>query len=250
MMKRRISMIVCVWVASTVAYGQDKPSGDTNEAVEILKKVDAAAKAVKAVKYKATFKGTGAAESQAPSMEGTAVFTGLKGNAPEKYRLDATIKRPGSSDTQKVTVISDGEEFALIDHTAKKAYVDIDPAVLGSTGQTLVRAIVVVEFVHATPFSDELNGDKQEVTGNKKIGGVDCYEIDVTYAGGRGRSIWHFSKEDFLPRGRNVMFKTPDGKDGGRQYFVSDLEIDPKLDKDTFKINVPDGYETVDDFAP
>jgi outer membrane lipoprotein-sorting protein len=46
------------------------------------------------------------------------------------------------------------------------------------------------------------------------------------------------------------MFKTPDGKDGGRQYFVSDLEIDPKLDKDTFKINVPDGYETVDDFAP
>ena len=46
------------------------------------------------------------------------------------------------------------------------------------------------------------------------------------------------------------MFTTPDGKAGGRQYFITDLEIDPKLDKDTFKIKVPDGYETVDDFAP
>ena len=217
--------------------------------LEILKKVDAKAKAVKAVKYKATFKGTGAAESRSPSVEGTAIFTGLSGNSPEKYRIDATIKRSGSSDIQKVTVIANGEEFALIDHTAKKAYVDIDPAVLGRAGGS-ARVIIVVEFVHATPFTDELKGDKQEITGSKKIGGVDCYEIDVTYAGGRGRSVWHFSKKDFLPRGRNAMFTTPDGKAGGRQYFITDLEIDPKLDKDTFKIKVPDGYETVDDFAP
>ena len=249
MMKRRISMIVCVLVASTVAYGQDKPSGDTNKALEILKKVDAAAKAVKAVKYKATYKGTGAAESRSPSVEGTAVFTGSSGNAPEKYRFDVKIKLPNSSDVREVTVISDGEEFALIDHTDKKAYVDIDPAVVGRAGRS-ARAILVAEFVHATPFSDELKGDKQEITGSKKIGGVDCYEIDVTYTGGSGRSVWHFSKKDFLPRGRNVMFNTPDGKPGGRQYFITDLDIDPKLDKDTFKIKVPDGYETVDDFAP
>lgn len=249
-MKRSSLTMVWVLVASVVAYAQDKPSGDANEAVEILKKVDAASKAVKAVKYKATSKGTGAAESQRPSVEGTAIFTGWVGNFAEKYRFDAKIKKAGSSEVQEVTVISDGEEYALIDHTAKKAYVDIDPAVLGRAGATVRRALGTAEFVHATPFSDELNGDKQELKGSKTIGGVDCYEIDVTYAGGRGRAIWHFSKKDFLPRGRHDIRNLPSGESGGQQKFLRDVVIDPKLDKDTFKIKVPDGYELVDDFAP
>lgn len=249
-MKRGIQVLVWVCAVSVAAYAQEKPSGDLTDPIEILKKVDAASKAVKAVKYKGSSKGTGAAESQRPTIEGTAIFTGWVGNFAEKYRLDAKVKQPGSSEIKEVTVISDGEEFALIDHTAKKAYVDIDPAVIGRLGGGVRAFLGTAEFVHATPFSDELNGDKQELKGSKKIGGVDCYEVDVTYAGGRGRAIWHFSKKDFLPRGRHDVFTTAAGEQGGQQKFLTDVEIDPKITADTFKIKVPEGYESVDDFAP
>lgn len=251
MMKRAVSTLLALCLVPLAAYSQDKgkPTGELTDPLEILKKVDAAAKAVKAVKYKATFKGTGNTASRAPEVEGTVTFVGWAGGRPEKYRIDAKVKRPGSSDVTELTVGGDGDEFYVIDHKNKKAYVDIDPAVIGTMGRPAF-ALLTTEYVHPTPFTDEINGDKQELKGSKKIGGEDCYEVHVIYAGGRGKAVWHFSKKDFLPRARLDLFTTPGGEKGGRQRILTDVVVDPKLDKDVFKFKLPEGYTKTDDFAP
>jgi hypothetical protein len=248
-MKRGIGILLGVCLASMGVYAQEKPTTELTDPVEILKKVDAAAKAVKAVKYKATFKGLEESAAQLPEVEGTVVISGWTGGGPEKFLYDAKVKRPGSSEVRQITAGGDGEEFFVIDHANKTAYVDIDPAVLGRTGRT-AAALLTAEFVHPTPFSDELNGQKQELKGSKTIGGEDCYEIHVVYAGAGGEALWHFSKKDFLPRARRDLLAAPGGQRRSQQRILMDVVVDPKFEKDPFKFKLPEGYTKTDDFAP
>ncbi len=249
-MRRTISVLLSLCMASA-ATGQEpgNKSGALTDPIEILKKADAAARAVKAVKYKANFKGTGMGASRMPTVEGTVIISGWANGAPQKFRCEANVRRPGSSEVVEITVGSDGEEFYVVDHKAKKAYVDIDPEVMGTTGRPALL-LRTLEFVHPSPFSDEINSDSQELKGSKKIGSEECYEVRVTYAGGRAEAIWHFSKKDFLPRARHDLFTTPSGDKGGQLRTITDLVVNPKFDKDPFKFSLPKGYTRTDDFAP
>jgi outer membrane lipoprotein-sorting protein len=110
---------------------------------------------------------------------------------------------------------------------------------------------MMIEFLHETPFSDEINGKKQELKGSKKINGEDCYEVHVVYAAEQApEAIWFFSKKDFLPRCRMDVGKTPDGRKYVQTKTLSNVVVDPKLDDKTFKLKLPDGYTKTDDFAP
>jgi hypothetical protein len=138
----------------------------------------------------------------------------------------------------------------LIDHAKKTAYVDIDPAVLGSAGR-LLGTFTTVEFVHPSPFSDEINGKKAELKGSRTVGGEDCYEIHVVYANEAQQATWCFSKKDFLPRCRIDRFDRGEGQEPTvREKSITQLVVDPKFDKDPFKFELPEGYTQVDDFAP
>jgi len=247
-MMRGIGILLGVCLASMGVYAQEKPAAELTDPVEILKKVDAAAKAVKSVKYKATFKGLEATAARLPEVEGTVVISGWAGGGPEKFLYEAKVKRPGSSEVTQITAGGDGEEFFVIDHANKTAYVDIDPAVLGRTGQ-MAAVLLTVEFLHPTPFNDEINGQKQELKGSKTIGGEDCYEVYVVYATGQ-EALWHFSKKDFLPRARRDSFAQQDGQRGAQQRILTDVVVDPKFEKDPFKFELPEGYTKTDDFAP
>ena len=242
-MKRTVVLMLGLCVGAAACYADE-----LTDPVEILKKVDAAAKAVKVAKYKATVKGTGAFESRAATSEGTVVLSGWGGGGPKKFWVHAKTKRPGSSETTELTAGTDSEDYYLINHATKKAYVDIDPAVIGSSGRPL-QALLTLEFVHPTPFSDEIDAKKQELKGSKTIGGEDCYEIHVTYANDQ-KAIWHFSKKDFLPRARLDLRSSPSGESGGQQKIMTDLEIEPKFENDPFKFKLPEGYTRTDDFAP
>jgi len=247
-MKRLMYVILGLCCVSPVAWAQEaEKTAESSEAVEILKKVDAAAKKVNAAKYDVTYKGTGEADSKTPAVEGKAVLAGWSKNTVEKFRIDVTMKRPGSSEATELSAGSDGEDYWLIDHTAKTAYEDIDPAVLGRVGGTAMRAALVAEFVHSEPFSDEINGKKQELLGSEKIGDEDCYKIKVVYASGAQEAIWHFAKKDFLPRAR---LDSRQGQEGGSQRTITNLVVDPKLDEELFKFKLPEGYKKSDDFAP
>ncbi len=257
MLHRRLLTGLGVMFVSSLAFASDPPaavapagdaaSASSTEAVEILKKVDAAAKAVKAAKYEVKFEGVGESAAKVPTIEGTWLTAEIGERGPKKYRIDAKVSAPGK-DPQKLTVGSDGETYYLLDHDKKKAYVDIDPSVIGRTGSAIAGQATMGELGHPKPFSDEIDGKVKELKGSKVINGEDCYEIFVTYNQPQD-AIWWFSKKDFLPRARQDIFKREDGVRTTLKTLAK-FELDPKVAADAFKLVVPEGYETTDDFAP
>jgi outer membrane lipoprotein-sorting protein len=255
-MKRVLCMLLAMcWVVPAMAQEEGKPEekkdGD-NKAIEILKKLDAAAKKVQGVKYKAKFQGLEDAASRMAAVEGTVIMIGeSQGTSlPKKYHFEGTIKAPNSSETKEFVTGSDGDNYFLIDHSTKTAYEDIDPMVVGRGGGTLSQALRMIEFVHPTPFSDEINGKKQEMKEDTKVEGVDCYQIHVSYAAdGNQEAIWYVNKETFLPH-RVDRIQTQGGQKQITSLVLSDIEVDPKVDDDKFKLKLPEGYTKSDDYAP
>jgi hypothetical protein len=232
------------------AYADDKKPGGLTDPVEILKKVDAAAKAVKAVKYDVVYEGLAAAAANTPKVEASIIASGFAGNAPEKYLVDAKIILPNATNPRRITGGTDNDMFYVVHHDTKMAYEDIDPAVMGTAAQIIARAWMI-EFVHPTPFSDELNGRTRELRGSKTIDGEDCFEVHVVYAVERApQATWYVSKKDFLPRGRIDTYMRPDGQQLVWQKTISNLVINPELDDEVFKLKLPEGYTKTDDFAP
>jgi len=253
-MKRVIGLMVGLSLMGVYARADEKPAASADkkvdsEATKILKKVDAAARAVKAVKYQVKAVGVGASAARAGEVEASVIFTGLVGMNPEKFRCDAKFKMPGAKEAKHIVVGSDGEEYYLLDYAEKKAYVDIDPVVLGRMGAGISRGTVMIEFLHPTPFQDEIDGKEQKILTTKTIDGVECYVIEVTYTQGQ-KAVWSFGKNDFLPRERLDPRTSPDGKQGGQLKTITGLDVHPKIDDNTFKFKIPEGFTKVDDFAP
>jgi outer membrane lipoprotein-sorting protein len=109
----------------------------------------------------------------------------------------------------------------------------------------------MIEFIHPTPFNDEINGRSRELKGSEKVDGEDCYIIHVVYAAEQApQAIWSFSKKDFLPRRRIDIYALPDGQEGRGTKTITNLVVDPKVDEEVFKLKLPEGYTKTDDFAP
>ncbi len=223
-------------------------AAEESETVKILRNVDAAARAVGGVRYTAATVPSGVATNFVSPAEGGGVMFGWGGQGPERFNMRVKTVAPGSDEPMEVTGGSDGETFFLLDHLGKKAYQDFDPAVMGAGGNALF-SVTMAEFVHPTPFSDEINADTAELQGTETVGGVECHKIHVVYSGGQGESTWFFSTEDFLPRRRIRHFNSPQGE-GSIDVTITDLEIDPEVGPDGFAMRLPEGYEIVDDFAP
>ena len=261
------SMLFAQETAPTKPKAEPKPTtkpstkpaakGELTDALEILKKVDAAAKAVESARYESELVGLEAAEPLVGKLRATIVAAGTPTDplvpTPQKYWVDAKFERPGDGGTVHFTGGCDGENYMLIDHATKTAYQDIDPAVLGSGARVLAGGMMI-ELLHQSPFGDELKGSSQKLLGSKIVGGVDCYEIHIVYnLGQRTRqpeATWYFGKKDFLPRRRVDKVLMPDGSSAGVQRTISKLEVNPKLEKDAFEQKIPAGYTKTDDFAP
>lgn len=290
-MKRAMVLLLGLTLVSATLWaddkkGSEKKGGQLTDPVKILKKVDAACKSVKAVKYDVTCETTGEtkvqegkvkakvqggkvkanvregkvkakvqegkvkAKARTKKLQASVTVVGFADGRPEKSLIEVTTAMPGSKEGCRITGGTDGETFFVIDHHAKKAYEDIDPQVIGSFKQAL-GAGMMIEFVHPTPFSDEINGKVKEFRGSKRINGEDCYEVYVVYATELPQAAtWYFSKNDFLPRGRIDEFTTPDGQKLGQKKMISNLIVEPMLDQGAFTLKLPKGYTKSDDFAP
>lgn len=256
---RRVILHAMIWTLGCAAvWAQDaatkpKPAaatGELTDATEILRKADDASKAVDSIKYTAKTKGLGADEAKIPVVEGTVYLHGYKSGRPEKVRYEAKVTVPESAEVREFIMGNDGNEYFLIDPSKKIAYVDIDPAVVGSAGR-MVGGLTMMEYVHDTPFSDEINGKIKELKGSEKVGTEDTYHIYVQYSQEGQEADWYFSKKDFLPRRVDRKFAAQgDRPAGGRQLIVTSLTVAPKSEKDPFKFDLPEGYTKSDDFAP
>lgn len=242
-------------VPAVLAQDEGKPASQPTDPVEILKKVDSTCKALKTVKYELTLEGKGELKETAGRVQATVIAARLTGKSDaqglgQKYVIDAKVTAPGTNEPKHITIGTDGEKYYVIRHDVKKAHVDVDPAVLGATGGSVTRGLML-EYLHPTPFTDEINGKKRELAGSKTMDGVDCYEIHVTYAVEEAPdATWFFSKKDFVPLGRIDTVTLSEGKRGAVEKTVGKLELNPKLEADEFKLKLPAGYTTTDDFAP
>lgn len=259
---KKLSMLLSLCLATGVATpvvgqtdageeGAAKKDSTPNKAVEILRKADAAAKAVKLVRYKATRLATGwLAERVPPSVEGTAV---IKGECPDmrpvNFRYEAKFTVGESNETKEVTAGSDGDVTFLIDPSVKTVYADIDPAVVGTDG-SIAGSIAMIEYCHPTPFNDEINAQKTELKGMTKIGDENCYEIHVIYSMAQQEATWYFSERDFLPRRVDRIRTNAGGQKASTQLTLTDVVVDPKFKRDPFKLVVPEGFTKTDEFAP
>lgn len=233
--------------AQPAADGQAADPRDP-AALEILRKVDAKIKTVHAVSYSGTTRPEGAATAFAGAAEGDIVAEGWLGGVPARFRTHVKAAMPGSEESVELTGGGNGDIYYLIDHNAKKAWADMDPAVMGRTGRA-VQGFGMIEFLHDRPFDDELNAEAVELLEEQEVAGEPCYRIRVVYAGGQGESTWLFSKNDLLPRRRVQKFSTPQGE-GALEITITDLQVNPTLEAKLFEFSLPEGYEQIDDFAP
>ncbi|MEM7582790.1 MAG: PQQ-binding-like beta-propeller repeat protein [Acidobacteriota bacterium] len=234
--------------APAAAESEEVAPKEDSEAVALLRKADAATRAMHTARFKAKMTPGGTATQFASPIEGEGLLHGWTGESPEKFFGTLKIQRRGSDSTMSVTVGTDGENFFLLDHDSKKAYEDIDNAVLGSARRPL-SWIFMPELVHDAPFEDEINAEAVELLGKEDVAGVECHKVRVVYGGRRGESIWYFGTEDLLPRRRVRKFQNQQGE-GSLDMVLMDLVANPEVSEGTFELQLPKGYEQVDDFAP
>jgi len=245
-----------VWSAGAAA--QSAPDGVTVEettweqAVAILEKVDAAAKAVHSVSYHGSFRGTGWLAGRVAQVEGTAVIGGMvirhrRSRGFERFHFDVRVRESGSEEVKRFTAGHDGEVFFLIDWQARTVHANDVREVLGSDGR-LAQTIGMIEFVHPTPFTDEIDGDEVELVGMELVGDQECHVIDVVYAFGRGQARWYFSKKDLLPRRVDRVYYR-EGERATTELVVTNLVVDPPLESAELQPFVPDGFERTERFA-
>lgn len=249
-MRRAACLLLTLAFVSVPAYADDKKPGELTDPVEILKKVDAAARAVNAIQYSSKLEPSGAMSARLPKAEASYLIVGVVNNQPERYLADAKITMPGATESRRISAGSDNDMFFIVDHQGKKAYEDIDPDVMGPSARIL-RVAGMIEFIHPTPFNDEINGRSQELKGSKTVAGEDCYEVHVVYQQEQSPEvIWCFSKKDFLPRQRTDIYTMPDGSKAEVTKTITNLVVNPKVTDDVFKLKLPEGYTKTDDFAP
>lgn len=248
-MKMTTLLISSLCLALPAVADTEAGAAPADEAREILAQADAAIKAVSSVSFEVTVEATGVAADFAPDAEGEGFMTGWNGSGPQKFYSRVKTARPGEDEPVVIEGGGDGESYFLLDHGTKKGYEDMDPMVMGTNGQVL-SGLGMVEFVHPAPFDDELAAEVVELQGSEKIGDEDCYKIHVEYSGGRGQSTWFFSKKDHLPRARVQHFTIPNQGEGTITVKLSKIEVDPEVKSGTFKLDLPEGYEQIDDFAP
>ncbi len=249
-MRRTVCVLAAVAFAAT-AWAQDASKGaKLTDPVEILKKADEASKPIKSFRSTATWEGLHGDAERAPKMTGKVIAAPAPEGKQALMRTEAKVTRPGSSDVEEVTVGCDGNEYYVIDGKNKKAYVDLDPGVMGSFRRT-AGALRMQEYGHETPFQDEINGKVKEFKGIEKVGDEECYHVYVEYSQQGLVTDWWFSTKDFLPRRADRVRTNPEnGQKGGGKLVVTGLEVNPKFEEKDFKVTIPEGYTKVEDFAP
>lgn len=238
-----MAMLVLV-MASAVRAG-DEPDVHT-----ILETADANTKAVSAVSYEAEYFGegdkdyvdrVGRVKGKVVTQEGKrGLLTGLFNTNKDPMRFEGEVMLPGTEDWIPFQIASDGRNVTRIDPAAST----FTTAALPGGAQLLRRGVplLMLEFTHPTPFSDELGAKRAKLEGEQEVGGVMCYVIFVHYAKNDSESRWYFGKEDFLPRRVDRINPEDGNKKNMTVLQIANLNTNPDISKSTFRLSVPDGF--------
>lgn len=245
-MSRIIASGFVASVGATCAIGlaqENRPTARDPRAVEIIKKADTAAKKCTLVTYEARTTGEGWVTSLYGSVSGNAVIEGWQDDAIERFRFNIDVLPAGETKTIKLSVGRDGRQYYLINHDAKTVETGPDVSVFGNYVRSS-RLIAMREFVHPTPFADELKAValtlKDETT---DIDGQPCHIVVVQYSESSSQATWYFSTKDSLPRRVDRRIPNPSGgKPATVSLRIERLIVNPSFVADPFALRIPSGY--------
>jgi len=235
-------------IAAPLLAGGEKLS----DPKEILKRADAAMKAVKTVSYDAKYTSEGWVKPFVADVEGKVVLGPDGEYDVPRFYCEVEMKKPDWDAPQSFTAGCDGNEYYLIDAKTKKAHHDMDPVVLGANSRDIQR-VSMREFTADEPFKDELAAKDISLTSTKTIDGEMCYEVEIKTEGGRQKAVvWWISTKDFLPRGVKRVHapRGGEGEDGSTQLMIRNVIATKKNKPEVFTLKVPAGYTKTDEFAP
>ena len=271
MMNRQCLLMLCVglfgWPALVaMAEPPEKvvsAAGGEPDVMEILRKADAATKAVKAVSYEGEFYGVGILKQRMSQIRGKlkvkpgkrsllGAVTG-SGSRGQLLRFEGSVIEPGSTEETPLRVATDGKQVYLIDDK-EKVFIHGDAAEAMDL-LAAASALYMREYLFPTPFSDELEGKEARYEGTKEVGGVECDVVFIVYQN-NSESRWYLGRKDHLPRrvDRIVTLKkgalgsagAGSAEDAGENAYIisiKSLDTSPTFAPDEFRLKRPKGYE-------
>jgi outer membrane lipoprotein-sorting protein len=229
--------IFALTVPCTV-WADDKP-----DVLEIIQKADAATKAVQDVSYRAEFWAEGEWASKMPRVTGevfahrparSKLWPFSMGYDAPPFRLRGTATALAGGPTVRFDCAVCGKKVFVLDHDRRTCLFGKMP--VANIPYSPAAQLRMIEYVHPTPFSDELESKVARHEGVKDVGGVSCDVIYVLYRNG-SESRWYFGQEDHLPRG--VERLSPKGK---TVLLLSEVNTEPDITEETFEPQCPEGY--------
>ncbi len=224
-------------------------AGDEPDALEILKKADAATRAVKAFSCKAEFQGIGGIADRVPIIKGTVkarqarpgilgLVFGDKGGRPSQW-IKGALTSPGATTAEPFEIACDGKQAFLIDAQLKIVTRGELPQAEGmlKPGQPLY----MLELLHPTPFTDEITAKSVRYEGVEDVEGVACDVVFVVYRKSDIDSRWFFGRDDSLPRRVERRYHRLGGS-GSTVLTLGDLVVAPSLSASDFAPPIPKGY--------
>ncbi len=269
--KQKVARIgaVCLWVWAGVALaeppaGNGAAANDNPDVIELLKKADAATRAVRAVEYEGELFGTGALKDQISRVKGAlkvkhgrrSLLDAVAGRASSSQvlRFDGSIKLPGIDEPIVVKIVTDGKQVYCLNET-DKTFVQGESAQVRSL-LNAVKMFQMREYLFPTPFSDEIEAKFVRYEGTKKIGKVKCDVVFVVYQDD-SKSRWYFGRDDYLPRQVDRLARPSlwgrrtgrlDGSDAPTESAyvikITSLNVQPTLSAEDFVLTRPKGFET------
>ncbi len=242
-MLRHAGLILCWVLLSGVASYAGDDAGR-----KIIEQCASKIKQAHVVSYEVDYKGTAWVAKRVGEVSGKVVVGGRSEWDVDEFWCDVTLKKHDSEEAIHLMAGSDGDQYFLIDPKTKMAHLDMDPAVLGSQGRNVRRAIFR-QYTSKEPMKDVLEAKKIELQGTELVGQEACHKIEVIEEDD-SRSVWFISQKDYLPRRVVGYHVHPEHGEGTTDLTMSHVKIDPRMDHGPFKLVVPAGFTKTDDFAP
>jgi thiol-disulfide isomerase/thioredoxin len=227
---------------------------NTKDPKEILRAATGALREIRAARYQARYRGTGAFATRTPTVVGKVSLEKLAPTDPLVARIavEGVFSPSGSADANGFRVTFDGRQVRKLNTNTKvivEKDVDTDPNGRTLGGITALFGggayhLLLLELVDRSPLAQQSDA-AADYEGTTSIEGVLCHVVYLEYRLGDGRikrERWFISAADRLPRGVEYQAVDDKGRFGSYELILSDVQADPKLVDSEFSMPTPTGY--------
>ncbi|MCG8407285.1 MAG: redoxin domain-containing protein [Phycisphaerales bacterium] len=245
-MKKSVFAVLTLLILTTKLSSANP--GHAPKGVEVLKLAQRAAAQLESISYEAKFWGEGATKEIAPAIDGKVIAKRGQDYARHRVFIEGSLVPPKSSKASSFRFASDGENISKITESPK-----VYASGKVKDTRTLERSWLFPPlFMGDSTFERELNGVSIEYEGERKVEGIDCHVVKVTYdKAGRRLMKFYFGKDDHLIRRTErpmpIKFQGSQSKqramlEASLVYNVKNLKVNPDVDDAMFRLEYPEGY--------